>query len=114
MKSLKPTGLLTSALLAATLVTSPLALADRHGDRDGQYGKRHHGDICEKLASGDWQQKREQMREKYNQRHEAMAERLQLTDEQRQTWDEIRNERREEHHQRYEKLKERCENANGA
>lgn len=111
MKALKTTGLLTSALLSAALLASPLAMAGQHGDRDGHQGKRHHGDICEKMNSGDWEQKREQMREKYSERHEAMADRLQLTDDQREIWDEIRDERRQEYQQRFERMKERCENS---
>ena len=50
------------------------------------------------------------MREKANERHEEMAGRLQLTDEQREIWDQIRDERRQDHQERFEKLKERCEN----
>ena len=103
MKTLKTTGLITSTLLSAVLLASPLAMAGQHGDRQG-----HHGNICEKMDSEDWQQKREQMREKYSERHETMAERLQLTEEQRKIWDEIRDERRQEHQQRMASLRERC------
>lgn len=112
MKTLK-TGLFTSALISAALLASPLAMADHHGDREGHHGKRHHGDVCEKMESGDWQEKREAMREKADQRHEDMAERLQLTSEQREIWDEMRDERRERFEDRLEHMKERCENSDG-
>lgn len=98
-------GLLTSALISAALLASPLALADHHGHD----GKRHYGDFCEKMDSGEWQEKREEMREKADQRHEEVADRLQLTDEQRVTWDEIRDERRQKYEERAERMKERCE-----
>lgn len=109
MKTVK-NGLITSTLISAVLLASPLAMADHHGDRDG---KRHHRDICEKFDSAEWQEKREEMREKADQRHEDVAERLQLTDEQRVTWDEIRDERREKYEERAERMEERCENRDG-
>lgn len=113
MKALKSKGLFTSVMLSAALLASPLAMADHHRDRDGHHGKRHHNNICEKMNSGDWEQKHRQMREKYSEQHTAMAERMQLTDKQREIWDEIRDERRQAYQQRVEKLKERCENKDG-
>lgn len=110
MKAFRATGVIASALVSAALLTSPLALAGGMGD--SPHGKRDHAGLCEKFQQGDWEKKREQYREKYDQRHEAMAERLQLTDEQRQIWDEMRDERRQKHQRRFDKMKERCENRN--
>lgn len=110
MQALKSTGIVASTLLAAALLASPLAMAHDHGDRNGPHGKSRYGDICEKMERGDWEERREAMREKANERHEEMAGRLQLTDEQREIWDQIRDERRQDHQERFEKLKERCEN----
>lgn len=109
MRTLKTTGLITSALVSAALLASPLAMADHHGDRDGPHGKRHHGDFCERMDSPEWEAKRDEMREKFQERHEDIADRLELTDEQRVTWDEIRDERKEKHEERMEKMKERCD-----
>lgn len=108
MKTVK-NGLITSTLISAVLLASPLAMADHHGDRDG---KRHHRDICEKIDSSEWQEKREEMRAKFDDRHEEIADRLELTDEQRVTWDEIQEERRQKYQERMDDIQERCEQRN--
>lgn len=108
MKAFKSTGVITSALTSAALLISPLALAGSHGDRD-HHGKRDLNGWCEKLQDGDWEARRDHYREKYDERHEAVADRLELTDEQRATWDEMREERQQKHERRFEKMKERCE-----
>ncbi|MGM0572035.1 hypothetical protein [Marinobacter sp.] len=112
MKARRTASTLTAALISATLLASPLAFAGDKGDKEnrGYDNKRQHAELCEKFERGDWEQKREQYRQKAGERHEAMAERLQLTDEQREIWDEMRQERQQKHERRFEKMKERCKN----
>lgn len=109
MKALKHTGLVTSTLVSAALLASPLAFAGDKDHKDGHHGKRHHAELCEKVNSGDFDEKREKYRQKHNKHHEEVADRLELTEEQRETWDEIREERHQKHQQKMEKLQERCE-----
>ncbi len=99
---------LTAALISALMLTSPFALADH--DRGAHKHKMDRAALCEKLESGDWEHKRDQFREKAQKHHDEVADRLQLTDEQREVWDEIQAERHEKHKQRLDAMKERCQN----
>jgi Spy/CpxP family protein refolding chaperone len=111
MKARKTTTTLTAALISATLLASPFAFAgDKGKDERGYGGKRNQAEVCERFENGDWESKRQQYREKAGERHEQMAERLKLTDEQREIWNEIRSERQQKHQRRFEKMKERCKN----
>ena len=101
---------LTAALVSALMLASPFALADHHDRGTHHKHKMDRASLCEKLESGDWEDKRDQFREKAQKHHEEVAERLQLTDEQREIWDEIQAERHEKHKQRLEAMKERCQN----
>lgn len=114
IKTLNRTGLLASALISAALLTSPLALADHHGgkghhgDRDG---KRDYSAMCDQLEDGKGRYNSERHQQRREQRYEEMAERLQLTEEQRTIWQEIHNERQQMHQQRMQQMQERCANA---
>ena len=106
MKSTVSRWMLPS-LLAAALLSSPLAMADHHG---GNYdGKRHHGNVCEQMKDGKGKVNRDEIRAKMETRHTEMAERLKLNSEQRKIWDEIQQERQAEWAKRMQKKQERME-----
>lgn len=102
-------ALLTSAVLAA-----PLAYADRHGEGHHRMPPE---EMCQRLQSGEefpgGDERREEHRERMEQRWAEMADRLQLTDEQRKTWDEIHAEQKAEWQERMDdrrqRMMERCE-----
>lgn len=111
---------LMPALLATTVLASPLALANHHGE--GHRGDRPHGkppaEACDRLRAGEApfdDDRREAFRERMDQRHDEIAQRLQLTAEQREIWDDLRDEQRakwqERMAERHERMLERCEEA---
>ena len=116
-RSLITAAALTSALLAA----SPFALAHQHGD--GEHGKRDMAQMCEQYKAGTGkfspeakearQAKMEQWRAKADARHDEMAKRLKLSDEQRQIWDQMQAEQRQKRQERMAawkaKMAERCD-----
>lgn len=114
MNRSKATRWLMPALFSATLLASPLALAGHHGD-GGHRGKPP-GDICERLQDGEApfeRQHGEEFRERMEQRRADMADRLQLTDEQREIWSQIHEEQKAEWEQKREerraRMMEHCE-----
>lgn len=113
---LKSSSLFTSVLVTAALIASPLAMADdsnkrgHHGDRDG---KPRYVQMCERLEQGKRHYNREQTSQRMAERHEAVAERLELTDEQRIIWQEIQQERKQQAQARFERMKERCAEKTG-
>lgn len=111
MRIMKNSALFASAFLTAALIASPLAMADsqdRRGHQGDRDGKRNYSQLCERISQGESRPGHAGVRERMQQRHEQMAERLQLTDEQRVIWQEIQDERREQAKERFERLKERC------
>ena len=119
MNTRKLSMMAASALASALLISSPQALANHHG-KDG-YGKRDMAQLCEQFREGTGKfspEARQERREKYrveaDQRHAAMADRLNLDEQQRKVWDEMQMERRQQHEARAEKwrerLAERCAN----
>ncbi|SFM37756.1 Spy/CpxP family protein refolding chaperone [Marinobacter zhejiangensis] len=111
MKQTKLTRFLAPALLCSTILAAPVAFADRDG-----HGPRHHMPdeaMCERLQSGEAPANREDRRERMEARWAEMADRLQLTEEQRQTWTEIHEEQKQEWQERRDehraRLMERCE-----
>ncbi|MDC0661589.1 Spy/CpxP family protein refolding chaperone [Marinobacter sp. SS21] len=108
MSKPKGTRWLTPALLTATLLASPLALAGHHGNRS------HHDkppeELCERLLAGEAPSPRhhnEDMAERMAQRRADIADRLQLTEAQREIWDQIHEEHKAQHEQRREQRRER-------
>lgn len=116
----KTSRIVASALLSAALLASPLAMAGNHGDRhDGYHDKHNKAELCEQLREGTGKfspEKREarmaEYRAKMEERRADMANRLELTDEQRKTWNEIHQENLAERVEKMEKwqqkMKERC------
>ncbi|SDW36308.1 Spy/CpxP family protein refolding chaperone [Marinobacter mobilis] len=111
MTSNKLTRFLAPALLCSAILAAPAAYADRHGQ--GDHPRLSPEQMCERLQSGDPRFDREERHERREARWAEMADRLALTDEQRQTWDEIHQEQKQEWQQRHEerraRLMERCE-----
>lgn len=93
------------SLVSAALLASPLAMA---APQDSYGGKRYHGN-CEQMKSGKMNFDREDVRRKMTARHNEIADRLQLTDEQRKVWDEIQQERQAEWKKRMQQKQERME-----
>lgn len=90
----KTSGLIATALLTATLLASPLALAGHHGE-----GKPAKDEMCQQYRDGTGKfskEAREARMEKRAQARAAMADRLKLTDEQRAIWQQIHDERKAE------------------
>ncbi len=105
------TKAITALMASVLLTTGSLALADHHG---GKRGHGHHDkeEMCQHFREGTGPFDHEQRREKMQQHHEDIAERLQLSAEQRAIWDDIRDERQAKHQKRHarmhEKMQERC------
>lgn len=112
------TSLLTAgALMAAMFAASPVALADNHGKRqnDDRWDKQ---EMCENFREGkgkfsaEYREERQAEMQKYR---AEMADRLKLTDEQREIWDEIHQERQQKQQERMgkwqQKMEKRCGNA---
>ncbi len=105
--------------LTAALLASPLAMASAHGGQrgDDHGGKYDKAEMCEKLREGKGWFNDEKRQEKWAEHRAETADRLQLTDEQREIWNEINKEKMEKHRakkeQWQEKMKERCENREG-
>lgn len=105
---------LAPALLTSAVLAAPLAYADRHGD--GHPPRMSPEEMCERLQSGEdfpgKDDRREEHQQRMEQRWAEMADRLQLTDEQRTTWDEIHTEQKAEWQDRMEERRqhmlERC------
>lgn len=108
MKKPPVTALMLSALLSASVLASPLALAGQYHDGD------HKGDLCERLKNHEGQWNGEEHAARMQQWAEQTADRLQLTESQRKTWDEIQQERQQKRQQRAEqwraKMQKRCDN----
>ena len=104
------TSFITASLLAATLFAAGPVMA---GDHSGKRGGHHNiSKMCEQMEEGKSRFNSDKRQEKMAEHHEAMAERLQLNDEQREIWNDIRDEKREKHQKRMEKwqekMKKRC------
>ncbi|SFM93287.1 hypothetical protein [Marinobacter pelagius] len=117
MKKSRVSLIAASALATALLASSPQAFAGNHGK--DYNGKGDMTELCEQFREGkgkfspeNRKARMEERRAEADKRHAAMADRLELTGEQRKVWDEIRQERREKHEQRaarwQEKMAERC------
>lgn len=104
-------GRIASALIAATLLTSPMAMASNHGDH--HRGKHDKAEMCENMREGKGWFNDEKRQAKWEGHRNDMADRLKLTDEQREIWEELHEERREKHSARMEKwqkkMEKRCE-----
>lgn len=108
---------LLPALCSAALLASPMAFAGHHGHGDHSRGKPS-AETCERFQDGRegrHQQRWQQHRERMNERHAEVAERLELTPAQRQTWDTIRDEQQakwqERMAERQDRMRERCQAA---
>jgi Spy/CpxP family protein refolding chaperone len=96
------TSILATGVLMATLIAaSPAAMADNHG-KHKQGGKWDKQEMCENFREGKGPFNREE-------RRAEMADRLKLTDEQREIWQEIHQERQQKHQQRMEQWQEKME-----
>ncbi|HLV78545.1 MAG TPA: hypothetical protein VKY53_11525 [Marinobacter sp.] len=106
------TSLMTAGLLTAALITtSPVALAEKQ-DRRGHDGHWNKQDLCENLREGKnlFNAERLEARKARMEKHRSdVAERLKLSDEQREIWAEIHQERDQKHQERLLKWKEKAE-----
>lgn len=111
MKQTKLTRLIAPALLCSAILAAPAAYADQHGR--GDHPRMSPEEMCQQLQSGEPRFNREERHERMEARWAEMADRLELTDEQRQTWDQIHEEQKQEWQQRHEerraRMMERCE-----
>ncbi|MCH8498285.1 MAG: hypothetical protein LAT63_07395 [Marinobacter sp.] len=80
MKSLQHRSLIIPALLAASLLTAPLAMAAQHGQQRGADTQEQHSERQYKRGDKHHRGERHAKREQH---FERMAEHLQLTDQQR-------------------------------
>ena len=94
-------GRIATGLLAAALLASPLAFASDHGKHHG--GKHDKAEMCEQMREGKGWSNDEKRREKWEEHRAEMADRLKLTDEQREIWDEIHEEKMEKWQQKMQK-----------
>ena len=106
-------SLITAGLLAATLfATSPAVLADNHGKHQDRGGKWDKKELCKNFREGKDTFNREERLEAMTERRAEMADRLKLTDEQREIWAEMHAERQEKYQERMqqwqEKMEKRC------
>lgn len=100
-------GRIASALIAATLLTSPMAMASNHGEH--HRGKHDKAEMCENMREGKGWFNDEKRQAKWEEHRNDMADRLKLTAEQREIWDDIHEERREKRRARMEKWQEKME-----
>ncbi|MDP4531868.1 hypothetical protein Q9252_06900 [Marinobacter salarius] len=100
-------GRIASALIAATLLTSPMAMASDHGEH--HRGKHDKAEMCENMREGKGWFNDEKRQAKWAEHRNDMADRLKLTDEQREIWDKIHEERREKHSAKMEKRQKKME-----
>lgn len=109
-------GRIASAMLAAALFASPIAMASDHGDH--HRGKHDKAEMCENLREGKGWFNDEERQAKWEEHRNAMADRLKLTDEQREIWDEIHEEKQAKRSAKMEKWQEkmekRCEDLEGS
>lgn len=115
MKRSITSGLIATTLLSATLLASPMLFAGSQGDREGA---PRHERLCQDFREGSGKfsdEARKERRQKYEQRRAEIADRLELTPEQREIWKQIHEEdkaRRDERKQHWhQKMKERCGDA---
>lgn len=114
------TSLLTAGvLMAAMFAASPAAMAQDQGMKK-QGGKWDQKEMCENFREGkgkgkfsaEYREERQAEMQKYR---AEMADRLKLTDEQREIWDEIHQERQQKQQERMgkwqQKMEKRCGNA---
>lgn len=114
--SKRKTSIIMAGLLASTLfAASPALMASDHSRQHGEHhrGKQHDmTQMCENMRNGKEKFDHSERQEKMAKHREAMAERLQLNDQQREIWNDIHEERREQHQKRMEKwqkkMKKRC------
>lgn len=107
MKKPTVTAMMLSALLSASALASPLALAGQNHDGDRK------GDLCERLKNHEGKWNGEEHAARMKQWADKTADRLQLTESQRKTWDDIQQERQQKRQERAEqwreKMQKRCE-----
>lgn len=109
--NVKTSFLTTGVLMAALIAASPAALADHHGkQKHGSKGDKQ--EMCENFREGKGPFNREERREAMEEHRAEMADRLKLTDEQREIWADIHAERQEKHQERmqqwHERMEQRC------
>jgi len=107
-------GLMASAVFAAAMLAAPMAMASDHGEHHGEHhGKYDKTEMCEKMREGKGWFNDEKRQEKWEEHRAEMADRLKLTDEQREIWDDIHEENMEKRSARMEKwqkkMKKRCQ-----
>lgn len=109
MKTHQPVRTAAALMACALLLTAPLAVAQ--GGGQGHNGQNKHQRMqapCEQMNNTDRQKRRAQHQQEMTERRTEMADRLQLTDEQRVIWKDMHKERQQQMKQRMEKRQERC------
>ncbi len=106
------TSILATGVLMATLIAiSPAAMAESNG-KYKHGGMRDKQEMCENFREGQGPLNREERQREMQQYRAEMADRLKLTEEQREIWQEIHQERQQKHQQRMdqwqEKMEQRC------
>lgn len=108
-------SLLTAGvLMAAMFAASPAAMAQKQG-MNQQDGKWDQKEMCENFREGKGRfspEYREERQAKMQEYRAEMADRLKLTDEQREIWSEIHQERQQHQQDRMgkwqQKMEKRC------
>lgn len=110
----KASAMMTGTLLLAVLTASPLAMAGKQdGHHQGYHGKQPSAEMCEQMREGKGRFHHEGFRKEMEKYHAEMADRLDLSEEQREIWNDIHEERREKRAEKmekwHEKMQKRCE-----
>ena len=106
MKTRQPVRIVTALFTCALLSTASLAMAQ--SDEKSQDRHQRMQEQCERMNSTDMQKRQEHHQKNRMERHNETADRLQLSDEQREIWNEMHKERQQQMAKKMEKHQKRC------
>ncbi|PFG09636.1 hypothetical protein [Marinobacter sp. LV10MA510-1] len=107
MKTPQSVRIAAALITCALLSTAPLAVAQ--GYEKGQNKHQRIQEQCEQMTNADMQTRHTQRQQEMMKRHNETADRLQLTDEQREIWSDMHKERQQQMQKRMEKQQKRCD-----
>jgi Flp pilus assembly protein TadB len=107
MKTPQSVRIAAALMTCALLSTAPLAMAQ--GFQKGADKHQRMQEQCEQMNSTDMQARHAQHQQKMMERRNETADRLKLTDEQRETWNDMQKERQQQMQKKMEKQQKRCD-----
>lgn len=107
MKTRQSVRIAAALMTCALLSTAPLAMAQSNDKSHGKHQRMQ--EQCEQMNSTDMQARRAQHQQKMMERRSEMADRLKLSDEQREIWNDIHQERQQQMQKKMEKQQKRCD-----